>query len=107
MGTRRPPWVPKAKRLAIRHMGEGAKARGIALLLGLNADYFSAAFRRSEGEAFSHWYRRAKVRRAKRLVRKGATVLEAALAVGYADARGLQRAAKSVEGCEPRSWSST
>lgn len=47
------------------------------------------------------------IKEAKRLVQRGATVLEAALAVGYVDPRGLQRAAKKVEGRTPSSWART
>lgn len=95
--------VTSAKRLTSVHL-----SRGAALCLaeasdavGVSQDYLNRCFRAIDGRTYGARLRTARVLRAARLIRAGVKVLDAALAVGYADSRGLQRAFRQRTGMPP------
>ena len=77
----------------------------LAAVCGLPPSSFVRRFRRVTGHApiaFLHRWRCAQA--AALLVHGGRSVLDAALAVGYADPSGLHRQFTAIYGCSPRAW---
>ena len=99
-----PPWLRRAYRVAIRSLAAGVTAEQVAASIGYSTNHFLARFRKQTGITFGVWLRTVRVRRAARLIEEGATVLDAALSVGYSDARGLQRAFRAIHGCTPTQY---
>ncbi len=97
-------WLLAAKKAALEQLRYGATAGQVARALGCSESYFLTRLRRLEGVTFGSWLRGVRVRRAQRLLLHGATVEEAAEKVGYADARGLQRAFQRETGQPPGRW---
>ena len=72
-----------------------------AALAGLSPNYLSALFHRRTGSTISDYLARLRVEEAARLLREGASVAEAAQAVGYADARHFAHKFKAIMGSLP------
>lgn len=96
-------WAMRAMRVTIRGLPDGITGAEVAAALGCSPNHFYTRFHREAGLPFGSWLRQVRVRRALRELRRGASVLEAALAVGYADSRGLQRAFRLEIGRSPSS----
>lgn len=99
-----PPWLHKAYQIALRSLASGVTAEEVAAALGWSTNHFLSRFKQQTGVTFGTWLRSVRVHRAARLLAGGATVLEAALSVGYSDPRGLQRAFRAVHGCTPTQY---
>ena len=84
-----------------RNFNADVSVSDAAALAGLSPNYLSALFHRKTGSTISDFLGRLRVEEAARLIREGASVAEAAAAVGYADARHFSRKFKSVTGSLP------
>lgn len=86
------------------HGGRAVTLAELAGVAGLSqfhlARYFKAAF----GAAPVTYHRALRLERAARLVAQGASLAEAAEAVGYSDATALSHAFRRHHGCAPLSW---
>ena len=84
-----------------RNFNADVSVADAASLVGLSPNYLSALFHKKTGGTISDFLARLRVEEAGRLIREGASVTEAAAAVGYADARHFARKFKAVTGSLP------
>ncbi len=87
-------WRARLARIMVRKLDQGLTATVVAAEFGWSAGHLHRKLISETGMTFGELHTRLRVRRAARLLRGGTTVDEAAASVGYADARGLQRAFK-------------
>ncbi|MDG4720454.1 MULTISPECIES: helix-turn-helix domain-containing protein [Thalassospira] len=77
----------------------------LAQLTGLSQSYFCSAFRESTGMPPQQWQMKARVERAKNLLKKGDTPLASVAAgVGFADQAHLTRVFRKIVGTTPGAW---
>jgi two-component system, response regulator YesN len=84
-----------------RNFNADASVADAASLVGLSPNYLSGLFHRKTGGTISDFLSRLRVEEAARLIHEGASVAEAAQAVGYADARFFAKKFKAVTGALP------
>jgi two-component system, response regulator YesN len=84
-----------------RNFNADVSVADAAALVGLSPNYLSALFHRRTGSTISLYLSKLRVEEAARLIREGASVAEAAAAVGYADTRHFARKFKSITGSLP------
>ncbi len=84
-----------------RNFNADASVADAAALASLSPNYLSALFHRKTGSTISEFLGRLRIEEAARLIRAGASVAEAASAVGYADPRHFARKFKSITGSLP------
>ena len=70
----------------------------------LSPRQFRREFRRATGMSPRQYIMRVRLAKAKTMLRAGASVTEAAFAVGYDDLTGLERAFRKLEDCTPREY---
>jgi two-component system, response regulator YesN len=84
-----------------RNYNANVSVSDAAGLVGLSPNYLSALFHRRTGATISDYLARLRIEEAARLLREGASVSEAAQAVGYADARHFAHKFKAIMGSLP------
>lgn len=84
-----------------RNFNADVSVADAAALAALSPNYLSALFHRKTGSTISDFLGRLRVEEAGRLLRQGASVAEAAAAVGYADLRHFARKFKAITGSLP------
>jgi two-component system, response regulator YesN len=84
-----------------RNFNADASVADAAALVGLSPNYLSSLFHRRTGSTISLFLSKLRVEEATRLIRDGASVSEAAAAVGYSDARHFARKFKAITGSLP------
>lgn len=99
---RRGDWI--AGVVVLVRQNPAAPIERIAEELGKNPKHLATAFRKRYGMTPLDFRTLERLRKAQALLLRGATVDEAALAVGYADASGLRRAFRRVVRCAPEDW---
>jgi AraC family transcriptional regulator len=85
------------------HLDEDVSIESLARLAGLSAAHFSTLFRASTGEPPHRYHTRLRVDRARALIERGASVADAALAVGFYDQSHLSRHMRRLYGTQPKS----
>lgn len=94
--------IRKARKYLEQHYMEPLSLAGVAEVMGLHPNYFSALFKQNVQKTYSQYLRQLRINEAKRLM--GTTTLklyEIAEAVGYHDNAHFYKAFKSVTGVSP------
>lgn len=78
----------------------------IAREAALSPRQFRREFRRATGMSPRQYIMQVRLAKAKAMLRAGASVTEAAFAIGYDDLTGLERAFRKLEDCTPREYRS-
>jgi len=108
--NRRRGQLPPCKLLRVKEFIEEncmrtVRLEELAALTGLSPSYFCAAFKTSTGVPPHKWQMRARIDRAKSLLRKrGMTLAEVAVAVGFSDQAHLTRVFRKIVGTTPAAW---
>ena len=84
-----------------RNFNADVSVADAASLVSLSPNYLSSLFHRKMGVTISDYLSKLRAEEAARLLRGGASVAEAAAAVGYSDSRHFARKFKSVTGSLP------
>ncbi|WP_336082939.1 helix-turn-helix domain-containing protein [Thalassospira sp. CH_XMU1448-2] len=88
-----------------QNCGRTIRLDELAQLTGLSQSYFCSAFRESTGMPPQQWQMKARVERAKKLLKKGDTPLASvAVGVGFADQAHLTRVFRKIVGTTPGAW---
>lgn len=88
-----------------QNCGRTIRLDELAQLTGLSQSYFCSAFRESTGMPPQKWQMKARVERAKNMLKDGSAPLSAvALRVGFADQAHLTRVFRRVVGTTPGAW---
>ncbi|WP_417828954.1 helix-turn-helix transcriptional regulator [Thalassospira sp.] len=88
-----------------QNCGRTIRLDELAQLTGLSQSYFCSAFRESTGIPPQQWQMKARVERAKDLLKEGNTPLAAvAIRVGFADQAHLTRVFRKIVGTTPGAW---
>jgi AraC family transcriptional regulator len=82
-------------------VAEDVSVADLAAVAGLSPAHFSTLFRNSVGEPPHRYHTRLRVERASRLLEKGVTSSDAALAVGFFDQSHLARHVRRILGTSP------
>jgi transcriptional regulator GlxA family with amidase domain len=100
------PWQERrSKELMAADLSGDTSLPQVADACGLSAGHFSRAFRESTGLAPHTWLLRARVERAKALLRRpDAPLCEIAVACGFADQSHFTRVFKRQVGTSPAAW---
>jgi AraC family transcriptional regulator len=100
------PWQERrAKEMLVADLAGATPLADVARACGLSSDYFAKAFRRSTGLAPHAWLQKARVDRAKTLLRQpGSSLSAVALACGFADHSHFSRVFNRQTGQTPRDW---
>lgn len=88
-----------------RNFNADVSVADAAALVGISPNYLSALFHRKTGGTIIDFLSRLRVEEAGRLIREGASVTEAAVAVGYSDPRHFTRKFKAITGLLPSDFS--
>ncbi|BDW87647.1 helix-turn-helix domain-containing protein [Thalassospira tepidiphila] len=88
-----------------QNCGRTIRLDELAQLTGLSQSYFCSAFRESTGMPPQQWQMKARVERAKTLLKDAETPLASvALRVGFADQAHLTRVFRKIVGTTPGAW---
>lgn len=88
-----------------QNCGRTIRLDELAQLTGLSQSYFCSAFRESTGMPPQQWQMKARVERAKNLLKKGDTPLASvAVGLGFADQAHLTRVFRKIVGTTPGAW---
>jgi len=88
-----------------QNCGRTIRLDELAQLTGLSQSYFCSAFRESTGMPPQKWQMKARVERAKNMLKDGSAPLSAvALRVGFADQAHLTRVFRRIVGTTPGAW---
>lgn len=88
-----------------QNCGRTIRLDELAQLTGLSQSYFCSAFRESTGMPPQQWQMKARVERAKNLLKDADTPLASvALRVGFADQAHLTRVFRKIVGTTPGAW---
>ena len=88
-----------------QNCGRTIRLDELAQLTGLSQSYFCSAFRESTGMPPQQWQMKARVERAKNLLKDAETPLASvALRVGFADQAHLTRVFRKIVGTTPGAW---
>lgn len=88
-----------------QNCGRTIRLDELAQLTGLSQSYFCSAFRESTGMPPQQWQMKARVERAKNMLKDAQTPLAAvALGVGFADQAHLTRVFRKIVGTTPGAW---
>ena len=83
------------------NLGDPLRLHDLAEVAGLSPYHFSRVFREETGETPWAFVRRARVERAKELLREGRTPAEAAVEAGFFDQSHLSRVFRALDGRTP------
>jgi AraC-like DNA-binding protein len=100
------PWQEKrAREMLSAHLDGDLPLSLLAEECGLSAGHFARAFRRSVGTSPHQWLLQRRVDRATGLLRDGrSTLIEVALACGFADQSHFTRVFTRIVGVSPGAW---
>ena len=88
-----------------QNCGRTIRLDELAQLTGLSQSYFCSAFRESTGMPPQQWQMKARVERAKNLLKQGDTPLASvAVGLGFADQAHLTRVFRKIVGTTPGAW---
>ncbi|MBO6771536.1 MULTISPECIES: AraC family transcriptional regulator [unclassified Thalassospira] len=88
-----------------QNCGRTIRLDELAQLTGLSQSYFCSAFRETTGMPPQQWQMKARVERAKNLLKKGDTPLASvAVGLGFADQAHLTRVFRKIVGTTPGAW---
>ncbi|EPR44260.1 Helix-turn-helix, AraC domain-containing protein [Desulfovibrio sp. X2] len=86
------------------HHAESLRLDDLAALAGLSAFHFQRVFQQATGLSPHEYHTRERIRRSRALLDGGASLSEAALAVGFSDQSHLARAFKRLMGIPPGAY---
>jgi AraC-like DNA-binding protein len=100
------PWqIRRAKELLLDDLRADRSLAEVAQICGLSAGHFARAFRATTGLPPHRWLVRCRVERAQALLEaSNDSVIEIALACGFADQSHLTRVFRAVVGASPGAW---
>ncbi|UQZ90548.1 hypothetical protein C4J81_15565 [Deltaproteobacteria bacterium Smac51] len=98
-------WLAEgARKMFDRDPEHPLKVEEAARRLGLRREYFTRAFRRSTGLSPGSYHHCSRIMAARRLLRRGVSIVEAALASGYADQSHFHRMFVKYVSATPRQY---
>jgi AraC family transcriptional regulator len=103
--SQKPPAIRRVRELLEAHFTEPLRLDDLAAAVGRHPVYVSTSFRRAYGETISDFVRRLRVEYARRELARGAlSIVEIALASGFANQSHFTRAFRKAHGVAPAAY---
>jgi len=102
--TRSPLRIRRAMTYVWTYSEADLSVERVAREAALSPRQLRREFRRITGMSPRHYIMRVRIAKAKAMLKRGASVTEAAFAVGYDGLTGMERAFRKLEGCTPKEY---